>query len=160
MWEPQSSPPVAVSSQPLVVLVQSASAQIATSRTITGSFTTPPVRGRLLVAVVGNSGFQASAGQPAGWSVAIREPGNNPGQSIYYKVAGASEPSTVTFSGFASADNLGLQLFEFSGVDAMNAPVTGTVFGSTTANTPDPRVAHGQHAVLLQALRAQRPRAR
>jgi len=54
-----------------------------------------------------------------GWSTAKYGPSHTPGQSIYYKVAGAAEPTVVTFSGYPLGfdTRLGLHIYEYSGID-------------------------------------------
>jgi hypothetical protein len=87
---------------------------------ISATFGSTPTEGNLLVAAPVN----ASSGSgnvpfitPAGWSVGLSEPR----AAIFYKVAGANEPRTVTVSDSnGTTYSLRLWIFELSGTDASN----------------------------------------
>jgi hypothetical protein len=66
--------------------------------------------------------------------VAISQTNNTPGQAIFYKFAGASEPTTVTVSGYSVSTRLGLQIYEYCSTDTVT-PVnqTGSTAGTGTA---------------------------
>jgi hypothetical protein len=126
-----------------VSLVQAQSAASnANATSISTTLPATPTRGNLLVAVAGNASSSTPL-TPAGWSVAIDQTANAPGQAIFYKIAGAAESATVTISGYSSATRLGIQVYEYRGA-ATSAPLdrtasssgTGTVMSSgTTATT-------------------------
>jgi parallel beta-helix repeat protein len=109
------------------------SANNATS--VSASYPTPPTVNNLLVAVAGNR-EPATVSPPAGWSVAISQTNNapgTPGQAIFYKFAGPSEPTNVTVSGYSTSTRLGLQVYEYCDIDSAVAPLTGSTSGTGTA---------------------------
>lgn len=101
---------------------------------VAASFTGTPTAGNLLIAVVGNRDASGSPTTPSGWTVARDDSGNTPGQIIYYKIAGASEPTTVTVSGYPAVVSLGIHLYEYSGVDA-SSPLAGVTLVSGSGTT-------------------------
>jgi hypothetical protein len=101
---------------------------------IAATFAATPTAGNLLIAVAANRG-SSTPSTPAGWSVAIDESASSPGQVIFYKIAGASEAATVTIGGYSTATRLGLQLYEYSGVDR-RAPLDQTASSSGSSATP------------------------
>ena len=91
-------------------IVQSSCVAGGGTDSITGSFTATPVAGDLLVAIAG-SGQTAPQTflTPAGWTQIINENSPVPSQAIFYKLAGPSEPSSVTIQLAATATDLSLQ---------------------------------------------------
>jgi hypothetical protein len=91
---------------------------------------------------------------PSGWSIAAQE-GN---LTIAYKVAGASESSSVTFSTTPIPASQTLTIFEFSGTDptapldqvASNA--SGGIFGVTNLSTGTTGVTTVADEVLVAAV--------
>ncbi len=93
--------PVAISGS--VTLVQSIGASSANSAaTVTATFASPPTTGNLLIAVMTSRSNSAPVPISGGWtqieSTVHTNPGSNGGdQVLYYRIAGTSEPSAVTF---------------------------------------------------------------
>jgi parallel beta-helix repeat protein len=104
----------------------------ANSSSVSASYPTPPTVNNLLVAIVGNRDSR-TVNTPSGWSVAISETNNTPGQAIFYKFAGPSEPTNVTVTYSGSNTRLGLRVYEYCDIDSAVAPVTGSASGSGTA---------------------------
>jgi hypothetical protein len=129
-----------------IVLIQSAQAASAGDvGTISATFASQPGAGNLLVAVAGNLAASTPA-TPTGWLVAIDESANAPGQVIFYRIAAAAEPSTVTVNGYGTATRLGLHVYEYRGI-AYASPLDQTASNSgsgtalstgTTATTAQP----------------------
>ena len=90
-----------------------------------------PTSGNLLIAQVSNQKSQSAPTTPTGWSVAISETNNNPGQVIYYKIADGTEGATVTISGYSTNDLLTLQIFEYSGASALDKTSSKSGTGNT-----------------------------
>lgn len=118
------------------------------AQTITTSYPTTPVEGRLLVAVYAPRTVFANilgTGAPAeGWSNAVNlNRGTTMNISIWWKVAGASEPTAVTFNTAPGAGNIHqfLDVFSFAGADVVS-PIdqTASVDGgaSTVTTLPAP----------------------
>ncbi len=102
-----------------------------TTNTISATFPSTPVPGRLLVAVAAtrNAG---SLTPPAGWSTAISQTNaGSASQAVFYKVAGASEPSTVSVAVGANGNGNGIHLYELRCVTAVDA--IGSANGNSTA---------------------------
>ncbi|MDX1708225.1 MAG: hypothetical protein R3274_06470, partial [Desulfobacterales bacterium] len=89
---------------------------------VSATFDTAPTENNLLVAIVGNRDSSTAPNTPSGWSVAISQTTNTPGQVIFYKIAGASESSTVTVNNYGTSTNLGIHIYEYSGV-ATSSPL-------------------------------------
>jgi hypothetical protein len=135
-----------------IALVQSAhAASSGDASSIAATFASPPGSGNLLVAIAGNRAASSPA-TPAGWSVAIDETANAPGQVIFYRIAAAAEPATVTVSGYTTATRLGLQVYEYRGI-AYSAPLdrTASSAGSGTALATGTTPTTGQPVELLVA---------
>lgn len=114
----------------------------ASSATSTATFDSSPTDGNLLIAIVayvGNSGFATT---PTGWAQAAFSGGSAHGfVTIWYKVAGAGESSTVTFTVSTLAVG-SIAIFEYSGmtatpfdVGAQAAAAYGTSIGTGTTAT-------------------------
>ncbi|MCJ7491891.1 MAG: hypothetical protein MUP15_07060 [Dehalococcoidia bacterium] len=108
---------------------------------ISATFGSAPISGNLLIAIVG-SRRNLTIDLPSGWQTAINESGGAtvaPAQAIFYKIAAGSSDQTVeVFTG--TTTQLGLQIYEYSGVDTLDqtasANGTGTsVSSGTTATT-------------------------
>jgi parallel beta-helix repeat protein len=112
-------------------LVQKKSGSSQDSASVAATFDAAPTSGNLLIAIAANRQTSTPA-TPAGWSVAIDQSNFAPGGIIYYRIAGASEPTTVTVNGYnATNQRLSLQLFEYSGVDTLDQ--VNTASGNGTA---------------------------
>jgi hypothetical protein len=121
-----------------ISLIQKASGGSQRRSSLAVSFPLQPTAGNLLVAIVGVKGTNGigaptdAAGAPNGWLTAINETGTSnptrPGQAIFYKVAGASEPLTVREI-LGSRTTLAIQLFEYG-----NILKTGEFDGATSAS--------------------------
>lgn len=122
-----------------------ASTSDSTSHSIT--FDSAPTQGNLLVVVYSSDGGGA-AGPNGGWTPVTGTDGvlsaDFTAVICWYKIAGASESSTISFT-FASASNLAVTAYEYSGI-AASSPVdkvagnspgssTGTCATGTTATT-------------------------
>jgi len=105
-------------------LVQDTTSVAEPGASVTGTFSSQPSAGNLLVAVVGNRGSVSIDSITSGWQTAIDESGNEPGQAIFYRVAGASEPTTFSVW-YSGSTRLGLQLYEYSGMEQF-APLDST----------------------------------
>ncbi len=111
-----------------IELVQGASGQSAGTDSVAATFAGTPVEGNLLVAAVlckrGASPI-ASITTPSGWtlagsvlSVSWSGGGATGAVAIFYKVAGASESSTVTVTVATASFETNILLAEFSGLTA------------------------------------------
>lgn len=127
--EPADDFEVERQSQALIASVQKAASYGQTS-SIYATLSSGPTAGNLLVAIVGNWDARTVTA-PAGWTTALNEGNNAPGLSVFYKIAGAGESSTVTVS-LSSSTYVGLQLFEFSDIDPSN-PLEDVVSQSGTS---------------------------
>ncbi len=104
----------------------------ATGNSVSASYPTPPMANNLLVAIASNRDSRP-VNTPTGWSVAISETSASPGQAIFYKFAGPSEPTNVTVTYGGPNTRLGLRVYEYCDIDSAVAPVTGSATGSGTA---------------------------
>jgi hypothetical protein len=135
-----------------IVFMQSAQgASAGDANTISATFSSQPGAGNLLVAVAGNLAASTPT-TPTGWSVAIDESANAPGQVIFYRIAALSEPSTVTVNGYGTPTRLGLHVYEYRGI-AYSAPLdqTASSSGSGTALSTGTTAAIGQPVELVLA---------
>lgn len=96
--------------------VQSATGWAKIDNFVSAEFPKDPTPGNLLVAVVSNS-HAAEIETPPGWFLAINETKFTPGQAIFYKIAAQNENRVVTVSRVSQRVNLGLQIFEYPGID-------------------------------------------
>lgn len=126
-----SEPVIERSQSALVAYVQKKSG-LANSSSVSASFSSTPVEGNLMVAVVGNWDARTVTG-PSGWTTALNEGNNSPGLSVFYKIAGAGEATGVSAS-FSSSTYVGIQLLEFSDVDP-NSPLEDVVSASGTSSS-------------------------
>jgi hypothetical protein len=107
------------------------------SSSLSATFGVTPAEGNLLVAVPLNASSGSGSvtfNTPAGWSVG----GSKPRAAIFYRVAEASEPRTVTVSDSdGQTYSLRLWIFELSGADTSNPfdQIGGGTFSSTTSTT-------------------------
>jgi hypothetical protein len=120
-----------------ITLVQSAKGGN-TNTTFLATFPSTPAAGNLLVAVAATRS-NGTMTPPSGWLTAAAPATQTsvPEQAIFYKVAGASESTTVTISTTASGTGTGLQVFEYSGVSALHTtstPTTGSTNPASTGN--------------------------
>jgi hypothetical protein len=96
---------------------------------LAATYGSTPVQGNLLVAVAAaNSG---SINTPSGWSVAVNR-GTVQSKAIFYKIAGASEATTVTVTQTGTS-HMGLHIYEYSGIEK-SSPLDG-VTSSTGSGT-------------------------
>ncbi len=83
-------------------------------------------RTTFLIAIVGTND-SVTINTPGGWSTAISQSGAGcpgPCQAVFYKIANGSESATVTAT-ISSGSQLGLQIYEYSGV-ATSSPLDQT----------------------------------
>ncbi len=99
-----------------ITFVQTKNGNSNGATSVSATFDTAPTENNLLVAIVGNRDSSTAPTTPSGWSVAISETSNTPGQVVFYKIAGASESSTVTVSNYGTSTNLGIHIYEYSGI--------------------------------------------
>jgi hypothetical protein len=141
-----------------ITLVQSAqAASTVDGSSISATFVSQPGAGNLLIAIAGNRAA-SSPSTPAGWSVAINEAANAPGQAIFYRIAAAFEPTTVTINGYSVATGLGLHIYEYRGI-AYSAPLdqtasnagSGTVLATGTTGTTGQPVELAVAAFVMDA---------
>ena len=114
-------------------VIQSATGVTNGGTSVLATFPLTPTTNNLLVAIAGNRDA-ATLSAPAGWSVAISQTNNTPGQAIFYRFAAASEPTTVTISGYSVSTRLGLQIYEYCDIDTVS-PVNQTGFASGTGTS-------------------------
>jgi len=126
---------------PSCTVVQSATGVTDGGALVSASFASAPTANNLLVAIAGNRDA-ATVSAPSGWSVAISQTNNTPGQAIFYKFAGAAESTTVTVSGYSPSTRLGLSIYEYCGIDSASplndsgsSSGTGTTVSSGGINT-------------------------
>lgn len=124
--------PGGVAAQP--ALVQSNWRQALQTNQATLTFTAPPTPGNTLVAICATAVAQALTVVTPGWSIAIDQSANGPGQAILYKVATAADAAGLTIQ-YATATRLGMQLFEYSGIDTLN-PLHAVTSSSGNSNAP------------------------
>ena len=105
-----------------------------TNGSVTATFSPAPTSGNLLVGIFA-SRASGNVTVPGGWQVALMQDlstgASAPDQVIFYKIAGASEPASVTVLTDATGTGNGLQIYEYSGVDPVT-PLAGT--GSSTGS--------------------------
>ena len=84
------------------------------------TFTATPTAGNMLIAIAGTR-INGTMTAPAGWSTAINETATPaPQAAIFYKLAGASEPTTVTVTTDATGNGNGIHLFEYRCVTTLD----------------------------------------
>jgi hypothetical protein len=135
-----------------IVLIQSAQgASAGDANTVSATFASQPGAGNLLVAVAGNL-VASTPSTPTGWSVAIDESANAPGQVIFYRIAAGAEPSTVTVNGYGTSTRLGLHVYEYRGI-AYSTPLdqTASSSGNGTAMSTGTTAMTGQPVELVLA---------
>jgi hypothetical protein len=148
--EPRS---VGVKTSALYELVQSKVASTSLTNQITVTYDAQPTVGNLLVAIENHPSATTVLVGPSGWSVAANNANVSQGQIVFYKVAGAAEPTAVTV-----VDNTNLvhtlRILEFNSFDGKNAPVvasTRTASGGGTTFTHNSVTTTGSNALLIAA---------
>lgn len=107
-----------------------------------------PAKNNLLIAIAGNRD-SSTPSTPSGWFVAIDQSANSPGQVIFYKIAGTSEPTKVTVSGYSTPTRLGLHIYEYSGIDT-TSPLDQTSSDNKVATIPDGETVSSGSVTTLQ----------
>lgn len=99
---------------------------------------TGTTEGDLLVAIMGTDGDGETLGTPGGWTAITGNIGINHTSRSWYKIAGASEPSSYTFT-VSSSESIVCGILRISGHDPSNPiDLSGTATGSSNAPTcPD-----------------------
>jgi hypothetical protein len=113
-----------------------------TSRSVTLPST--PAAGNLLVVIANVATADSNVSiSGTGWTrqIAVTYPGGSWSMSIWYKIAGASEPSTITVTSSTST-RIGVWAAEYSGVDTA-APVDVSYGGASYARSPRPAYRQG-----------------
>lgn len=119
--------------QAVISLVQTANDVTNGGTSVSATFSSTPTQDNLLVAIVGVRD-SVTINTPSGWSTAISEAGS-PGQAIFYKIAGASEPTEVNFTDIVSSSTrLGLHIYEYSGVNALDQASSDTGTGTAVSS--------------------------
>jgi hypothetical protein len=128
-----------------ITLVQKKTAGNQGVTSVSASFSLQPAAGNLLVAIVGVKGTNTintptdQNGASNGWLAAINQAGvaipTRPGQAIFYKIAGTSEPATVKEALTGSNTTMAIQLYEYSGI-ATSGALDGTSSGNGTGSDP------------------------
>jgi hypothetical protein len=128
-----------------ITLVRSATGLTDGAASVTATFTgAAPTPDNLLIAIAAaHDSRTINAPTSGGWSTAINQAGT-PSQAIFYKKAGAAESTTVTVTVTGGNTDLGLHIYEYSGI-ALTSPLNGTasatgsgtmVSSGTIANRP------------------------
>lgn len=102
--------------QAAIVQVQKTTGSTTSGTSVAATFGAMPANGNLLIAIASNYAASTGPTTPGGWTLIRDDSNNNPGIAMYFKVAGASEPTAVTVSGYGTSTRLGLQIFEYSGL--------------------------------------------
>jgi hypothetical protein len=131
-----------------IAYVQSKTAT-ANNTTISATFDAAPTQNNLLIAICGYNNSGDVIDTPSGWSVAINETGSSPSEAIFYKIAGASEASTVTVTKQGVTRQMALLIYEYSGI-ATSSPLDKTASSPDDA-TDDLSIASGTTATTTQA---------
>jgi lysophospholipase L1-like esterase len=137
-----------------ILFVQSQQA-LTTTGTITATYSRTPIAGNLLVAYyVCNSNNISTAPTITGWTAltAATTSTNARAERMFYKIAGSSEPTSITVTNSTGTSHL--TLLEYSGIDPLNPllvennalPTTTT---STTYTTPTVTPATGVSALII-----------
>lgn len=99
----------------------------------TATYAATPRKGNLLIAVVRDD--FGSFTLPAGWIQAVSSGAARVG-AVYYKIAGASEPTVITLSD-ASASTSAIAIYEYTGFSGVAQPdKTATASGTGTTTNP------------------------
>ncbi|MFA9432480.1 putative Ig domain-containing protein [Egicoccus sp. AB-alg2] len=113
-----------------VRLVQSKAGDQNNSTSYSLAFDQQPRQGNLLVAFGAHSASRTST-VPSGWSRAV-----DAGRSvIFYKVAGANEPATVTYSVSGTETFMGLSILEYEGLHGVQSEVLDRVVSQSGSGT-------------------------
>jgi len=124
-----------------------------TTTTVAATFASVPTPGSLLIAIFGTRQNGTITG-PTGWSSAINQGGGGvPNEAVFYKIAGNSEPTTVTMSTTATGNGNGLQLYEYRGVSTLDT--IGSATGTGTAVTSGSLTTSQPNELVIAALVAQ-----
>jgi len=99
---------------------------------------TGTIEGDLLVAIMSTDGGALTLGAPDGWTAITNNIGTTHTSRSWYKIAGASEPTSYTFTVSAS-ESIVCGILRISGHDSSNPiDVSGTATGTSNAPTsPD-----------------------
>ncbi len=90
------------------------------------TFAATPTSGNLLIAIAGTR-INGTMTAPAGWSTAINQTATPaPQAAVFYKLAGASEPTTVTVTTDATGNGNGIHLYEYRCVTTFDLASSAT----------------------------------
>lgn len=140
-----------------ITLVQAVTPNTVLNTSVTTSFASQPVEGNLLVALgrVGSGRFPVMG--DLSWRFVILS-NETPRAVAYYKIAGPSEPTDVTMTAAdGTATQVGLALFEYSGVDMYEFDALESWFSrgqipDTNSATAGPVVTSQTGSLLLGGL--------
>lgn len=116
------------------ILVQSNWLQAIQVDQATLALTSPPTPGNVLIAICGTAVAQTLDSISPGWLIAIDESANGPGLAMLYKVADSTDTAGLTIR-YAMATRLGMQLYEYTGIDPVN-PLQAVVSSSGSDTLP------------------------
>jgi hypothetical protein len=138
-----------------IAQVQTQRGLVSDDTAVGATFDSPPTEGNLLIAHATTNATNEGVTAPAGWSAATVSDGAAQFDGgIYYKVAGASESSVVTFTKTGNSRIWRLHIFEYSGLATSDiVDVADNVFqGNTASNITTPTLNTATADVLLMAL--------
>ncbi len=131
-----------------IALIQTATGG-GSAASFSATFAATPTVGNMLIAVAGTR-INGTMTAPAGWATAINEAANPaPQAAIFYKLAGPSEPTTVTVTTDATGNGNGIHLFEYrclttlDQVSSDHASSKAVASGSVTTTRPSSLIIAG-----------------
>ncbi len=147
-WTSQPSNQQSATVYQLPALIQKNHSETSYGASISATFSSNPVAGHLLVAIIGTYS-NVVINLPSGWSSAINQSGT-PSQAIFYKISVGSADKTVTVSA-GSGDALGLRILEYSGVATASPLDTKNSATGTSSSPSSGSVTTAQSVELLVA---------
>lgn len=118
-----------------ISLVRTSTGDVRGASTVSATYTGTPTENNLLIAVLATD-TSVTISTPPGWTAATSTAGA-PGQAIFYRIAGASEPTLVTGT-TGSNSNLGLHIYEYSGAETTIATVFDAFGTDNTGSSTGP----------------------
>ncbi len=110
---------------PQITQVQAITNSITPSsvNSVTLAYTYAPTPGNLLIAE-GRFGGGRTPTMPAGWQLAVANTlSSSPRAVVFYKIAGADEPRSVTLTASGNVSQMSLTLFEYAGLSSEQTTV-------------------------------------
>ncbi|MBK8811289.1 MAG: carboxypeptidase regulatory-like domain-containing protein [Acidobacteria bacterium] len=116
---------------------------------VTLAYTYAPTPGNLLIAE-GRFGTGRTPTMPAGWQLAVANTlSSSPRAVVFYKIAGAAEPQSVTLTASGNVSSMSLTLFEYAGLKSEQASVFDTGAANNLASASS--ISSGATPVTTQA---------